>query len=201
MRIRCPHENARVAFSDFFTLWPGFKKVCLQDPRGRSAKTIQNMCVSMWMERGRGKTSIVGHDHWRLFSPCEAAGFILPAFELWAREGGEPIGVLSNNWQLPVWFSNSGVYFTERRSKKDTEGFSQWKWWFCSHLDWLWYKFDLPIGSTGGWAFLLLIWLVGVQLWSSLMFEVHFQAVSTEDVPDGSVLQISWHIRLVFSRS
>ena len=43
MQIRCPHENTRAAFSDFSTLRPGFKKV--QDPCGRSAKTMQNVCV------------------------------------------------------------------------------------------------------------------------------------------------------------
>ena len=41
MRIRCPHENERAAFSDFSTLRPVFKKVHFQDPCGRSAKTMQ----------------------------------------------------------------------------------------------------------------------------------------------------------------
>ena len=50
MQIRCPRENARAVFSDFSTLRPGFKKVhlqglCLQDPCGRLAKTMQNMCI------------------------------------------------------------------------------------------------------------------------------------------------------------
>ena len=50
MQIRRPHENTGAAFLDFSTLTPGFKKVrlqtlCLQDPWGRSAKTMQNMCV------------------------------------------------------------------------------------------------------------------------------------------------------------
>lgn len=71
-----------------------------QDPCGWSAKRCKTcVCahknVSMWMERGRGTRSIVAHDHWRLFSPCKAAGFIQPAFKLRAREVGEPISVLS----------------------------------------------------------------------------------------------------------
>ena len=50
MRIRRPHENGRAAFSDFSTLRPIFKKVRFQalrfqDPYGRSAKTMQYMCV------------------------------------------------------------------------------------------------------------------------------------------------------------
>ena len=50
MWICCPRENARAAFSDFSTLRPGFKKVRFQalrfqDPCGRSAKTMQYMCV------------------------------------------------------------------------------------------------------------------------------------------------------------
>ena len=44
MQIRCPHEDATAAFSDF-SLRPGFKKVSLQDPCGRSDKTMQNMWV------------------------------------------------------------------------------------------------------------------------------------------------------------
>ena len=50
MRNRCPNENTTAAFWDFSTLRPGFKKVLLQalrfqDPFGRSAKMMQNMCV------------------------------------------------------------------------------------------------------------------------------------------------------------
>ena len=45
MLIRCPHENGRAVFSDFSTLRPGFKKVLFQDLCGRSAKTMQYMCV------------------------------------------------------------------------------------------------------------------------------------------------------------
>ena len=36
-------------FFNFFTVRPGFKKVRLRDPFGRSAKMMQNMCISMWM--------------------------------------------------------------------------------------------------------------------------------------------------------
>ena len=51
MRIRCPHENGRAAFSYFSTLRAVFKKVRIQalrfqDPCRRSAKTMQYMCVS-----------------------------------------------------------------------------------------------------------------------------------------------------------
>ena len=47
---RRPHENGRAAFSDFSTLRPVLKKVSFQvlrfqDPYGRSAKTMQYMCV------------------------------------------------------------------------------------------------------------------------------------------------------------
>ena len=50
MRIRRPHENGRAAFLDFSTLRPVFKKVRFQtlhfqNPYGRSAKTMQYMCV------------------------------------------------------------------------------------------------------------------------------------------------------------
>ena len=50
MRIRHPHENGRAAFLDFSTLRPVFKKVrfqglCFQDLCGRSAKTMQYMCI------------------------------------------------------------------------------------------------------------------------------------------------------------
>uniref|UniRef100_A0A671UHG4 THAP-type domain-containing protein n=1 Tax=Sparus aurata TaxID=8175 RepID=A0A671UHG4_SPAAU len=50
MQIRRQHENVRAAFSDFSTLRPVFKKVRFQalrfqDPYGRSAKTMQYMCV------------------------------------------------------------------------------------------------------------------------------------------------------------
>ena len=45
MPIRCPDENGRAAFSDFSTLKALFKKVCFQEPYGRSAKTMQYMCV------------------------------------------------------------------------------------------------------------------------------------------------------------
>ena len=53
MHICCPHENARPAFLDFSTLKPGFKKVRLQDPCGRSAKMMQNVrlhkrAFSLW---------------------------------------------------------------------------------------------------------------------------------------------------------
>ena len=43
--IRRPHENGRAAFSDFSTLRPVFKKVRFRDPCGRSAKTMQCVCV------------------------------------------------------------------------------------------------------------------------------------------------------------
>ena len=43
MQIHCPHENGRA--SNFSTLRPVVKKVCFQDPCGRSAKTMQYMCV------------------------------------------------------------------------------------------------------------------------------------------------------------
>lgn len=53
MRISCPHETARPAFSDFSTQRPGFKKVRSQDPRGWSAKcktcAFPQKSVSMWM--------------------------------------------------------------------------------------------------------------------------------------------------------
>ena len=50
MRIRRPHENGRAAFSDFSTLRHVFKKVRFQvlrfqDLYGRSAKTMQYVCV------------------------------------------------------------------------------------------------------------------------------------------------------------
>ena len=45
MRIRRPHENGRAAISDFSTLRPVLKKMHFQDPCGRSAKTMQYMCV------------------------------------------------------------------------------------------------------------------------------------------------------------
>ena len=50
MQIRHPHRNGRAAFSDFSTLGPVFKKVrfqplCFQDLCGRSAKTMQYICV------------------------------------------------------------------------------------------------------------------------------------------------------------
>ena len=45
MQIRRPHENGRAVFSDFSTLRPVFKKVRFQDPYGRSAKTMQYLCV------------------------------------------------------------------------------------------------------------------------------------------------------------
>ena len=55
MQIRRPHENGRAAFSDFSTLRPVFKKVCLQDPCGRSAKTMQNVCFrKRALSSGRG---------------------------------------------------------------------------------------------------------------------------------------------------
>ena len=45
MRIHVPHENRRAAFSDFSTLRPVLKKVHFQGPYGRSAKTMQYMCI------------------------------------------------------------------------------------------------------------------------------------------------------------
>ena len=38
-------RTGRAAFLDFSTLRPVFKKVRFQDPCGRSAKTMQYMCV------------------------------------------------------------------------------------------------------------------------------------------------------------
>ena len=48
MRIHCPYENGRAAFSDFSTLRPIFKKMRFQDPCGQSAKMIQYMCIFVW---------------------------------------------------------------------------------------------------------------------------------------------------------
>ena len=45
MWICCPNDNTRAAFSNFSTLRLGFKKVRLQDPFGRSAKMMQNVCL------------------------------------------------------------------------------------------------------------------------------------------------------------
>ena len=72
MWIRWPHGNARAVFSDFSTRRTGFKKVHLQaqrlqDPCSRSAKTMQNMCVST-------------QKHFHMDGPChvcEVKGFLL----------------------------------------------------------------------------------------------------------------------------
>ena len=58
MQIHRPHENRRAAFSDFSTLRPVFKKVRFQDPCGRSAKTIQYMCVFAWTRKCNGKKNV-----------------------------------------------------------------------------------------------------------------------------------------------
>lgn len=66
----------------------------------QNVRLCAQKCLHVDGKRKR-KKRIVAHDHWRLFSPCKAAGFILPAFKLRAID--EPMN-------QSVSFQTTGSY-------------------------------------------------------------------------------------------